>query len=96
MIQNGDGALRVQTSGEAQLIVEDASSSVAIPTRAVVTRGDQTVVFVAIAPGTFERRVVTVRDDDGTTSTLSAGLSPGERVVTTGSLLLSGEMDRAH
>ena len=96
VIENGDGALRVQTSGEAQLIVEDASSSVAIPTRAVVTRGDQTVVFVAIAPGTFERRVVTVRDDDGTTSTLSAGLAPGERVVTTGSLLLSGEMDRAH
>ena len=96
VIENADGALRVQTSGEAQLIVEDTASSVAIATRAVVTHGDQSVVFVLTAPGTFERRVVTVRDDDGTISTLSAGLAAGERVVTTGSLLLSGEMDRAH
>lgn len=96
VIENADGALRVQTSGEAQVIVEDTGSSVSIPTRAVVTHGEQSVVFVRTAPGTFERRVVTVRDDDGTMSTLSAGLSAGECVVTTGSLLLSGEMDRAH
>ena len=96
VIENADGALRVQTSGEAQVVVEDTGSSVSLPTRAVVTHGDQSVVFVLTAPGTFERRVVTVRDDDGTISTLSAGLSAGERVVTTGSLLLSGEMDRAH
>jgi cobalt-zinc-cadmium efflux system membrane fusion protein len=60
-----------------------------------VTHGSDTVVFVEVAPGRFVRRVVIVRDDDGITATISAGLTAGERVVTTGSLLLAAEADRA-
>ena len=93
VIDNAGGALRVQTSGEAQLIVADVATA-AVPSRAVVTHGSDMVVFVALAPGRFARRVVIVRDDDGVTATLSSGVTPGERVVTTGSLLLAGEMDR--
>ena len=83
----------MQTSGEAQLIVADVATA-AVPSRAVVTHGNDMVVFVALAPGRFARRVVVVRDDDGVTATISSGVTPGERVVTTGSLLLAGEMDR--
>lgn len=95
VIANPGGALRVQATGEAQVLVTERSDAVTVPTRALVTRGTGTVVFVEISPGRFVRRAVTVRDDDGTTATISAGLAAGERVVTTGSLLLAAEADRA-
>jgi multidrug efflux pump subunit AcrA (membrane-fusion protein) len=84
----------VQTTGSAQVIVRDAVAATAIPTKALVTRGAETIVFVERAPGHFVPRVVTVRDDDGVTATVSAGLRGGERVVTSGSLLLSAELAR--
>lgn len=95
VLGNSSGRLRVQAAGEVQLLVSEAGEGVVIPTRALVTRGSETVVFVEVAPGRFSRRAVVVRDDDGTVATISSGLSAGERVVTTGSLLLAGEADRA-
>ena len=95
VLANPGGQLRVQGTGEVQLLVTESGPGVAIPTRALVTHGADTVVFVEVTPGRFKRRVVVVRDDDGTTATIARGLSAGERVVTTGSLLLAGEADRA-
>lgn len=95
MLANPGGVLHVQATGDAQLVVAEQTDAVAIPTRALVTHGSSTVVFVEMSPGHFARRVVTVRDDDGTTATIAAGLSTGERIVTTGSLLLAAEADRA-
>ena len=95
VLSNPGGTLLVQTTGEVQIMVADNGTGVAIPTRALVTHGAETVVFVEIAPGRFLRRAVTVRDDDGTMATIATGLSAGDRVVTTGSLLLAGEADRA-
>ena len=94
VLANPGRQLRVQAAGEAQLLVSDTRPSVVISTRALVTHGSDTVVFVEMAPGRFVRRVVAVRDDDGTTATITSGLSAGERVVTTGSLLLTGEARR--
>jgi cobalt-zinc-cadmium efflux system membrane fusion protein len=96
VLANPGGALRVQATGDAQLLVTESTDAVAIPTRALVTHGTDTVVFVEASPGRFTRRIVSVRDDDGTTATIAAGLTAGERVVTTGSLLLAAEADRAH
>jgi cobalt-zinc-cadmium efflux system membrane fusion protein len=96
VLPNPGGALHVQTTGDAQLLVTETTDAVAVPTRALVTHGSDTVVFVEVSPGRFVRRVVSVRDDDGTTATIVAGLSAGERLVTTGSLLLAAEAERAH
>ena len=95
VVANRDSQLRVQTSGEAQLLVADRGDGVVIPTRALVTHGADAVVFIEVTPGHYRRRVVVVRDDDGSSATLSSGVAVGERVVTTGSLLLAGEADRA-
>ncbi len=94
VLANPGGRLRVQTAGEVQLLVDETGMGVEIPTRALVTHGSDTVVFVEMGPGRFSRRVVVVRDDDGTLATIASGLSAGEHVVTTGSLLLAGEADR--
>jgi cobalt-zinc-cadmium efflux system membrane fusion protein len=95
VLANPAGTLHIQTTGEVQLLVTDATPVIVIPTRALVTHGTDTVVFIEISPGRFVRRTVTVRDDDGTMATISAGLTPGDHVVTTGSLLLAAEATRA-
>ena len=95
VLANPGGLLRVQAAGEVQLLISENGGGVVIPTRALVTRGSDTVVFIQLAPGRFTRRIVVVRDDDGTLATIASGLSVGERVVSTGSLLLAGEADRA-
>jgi cobalt-zinc-cadmium efflux system membrane fusion protein len=95
VLANPGEVLRVQATGEAQLLVAERSDAVTVPTRALVTRGTGTVVFVEASPGRFVRRAVTVRDDDGAVATIAAGLAAGDLVVTTGSLLLAAEADRA-
>lgn len=85
--------LRPMTSGEARLLTSDTSAApgVAVPTMSLVTRGPAMMVFVETIPGHFQKRIVTVADDDGITATISSGLAPGERVVTRGALLLASE-----
>jgi cobalt-zinc-cadmium efflux system membrane fusion protein len=93
-IANRDRGLRAMVVGVARLMAADESSHVVVPTRALVTRGTEVVVFVEKSRGHFERRPVIVDDDDGTTATIREGLKPGERVVTRGSILLSAEAER--
>lgn len=93
VIANDGEALKVHTTGDAELLVTESTPYAAVPSRALVTHGTQTVVFVQAAPGRFVRRIVTVRDDNGTVATIATGLAGGERVVTTGSLLLAAEAD---
>jgi cobalt-zinc-cadmium efflux system membrane fusion protein len=93
-IANRDRRLRAMVAGSAQLMVVDASPRVIVPTRALVTRGTEVVVFVEKSHGRFERRAVTVEDDDGNAATIRDGLRPGERVVTRGSILLAAEAER--
>lgn len=77
----------IHVSGQEALVV---------PKRAVLRLADQTVVFVAMprsADGRsrFQRRVVTVNEDEGDDLVpVTHGLEAGESVVVDGALLLSG------
>jgi membrane fusion protein, heavy metal efflux system len=70
--------------------------ALAVPLTAILRLADQTVVFVE--QGTtpdgrrrFVRRVVAAGDDEGTSLVpVTHGLQPGEKVVTSGAILLSG------
>lgn len=93
-LDNHDHALRAMVVGVGRLFAPDSSAHVTIPTRALVTHGEETVVFVEKARGHFERRAVVVGDDDGMTVIIRAGLEPGERIVTRGSILLGAEAER--
>lgn len=92
-LDNTDRLLRPQIFGQARLLAPAEGDVPVVPSGALVTHGNETVVFVEVAPGHFARRSVTVADDDGTTAAITSGLHVGERVVTRGSLLLSGEVD---
>ena len=91
VIANADGALRPEMFGEARLLTQDKVVTPVVATRALVTHGRETIVYVERTPGTFVRRVVRVGDDDGTWASIADGLRVGERVVTDGSILLDAE-----
>lgn len=94
ILPNADRALRTMETGEASLYAPEPTPTAVVPSRAVVTRGEHTVVFVEIAPRRYVRRQISVADDDGITAAIRSGLSVGERVVVDGSLLLDAEAEK--
>jgi cobalt-zinc-cadmium efflux system membrane fusion protein len=78
-------------------ISSGGTSRLALPRSALLRLGDQVVAFVETsAPGAatrvFQRRPVDVvdEDDDGDFVPVTHGVSPGERVATSGAILLAG------
>jgi cobalt-zinc-cadmium efflux system membrane fusion protein len=50
---------------------------------------DQTSVFVATAPWTFERRTVDLQLEEGSSVAIRSGVTAGEQVVIRGGVLLN-------
>jgi cobalt-zinc-cadmium efflux system membrane fusion protein len=60
-----------------------------LPTSALLMNNDRTSVFVAVAPWTFERRVVVPLLQEGTTVPIRSGIAAGDQVVVKGGILLN-------
>ena len=94
-LPNPDHALRPEMYASLSLAVE-GRRALAVPRTAVLRLGDQTVVFASKGRTpqgqfAFERRPVTVDEvSGGDYVAVVRGLRAGERVVTTGSILLAG------
>lgn len=73
-------------------LLQDSGTGVQVPNSAIVNRGVYDFVFVQTAPGEFHRRSVTLVTHGSDASYVGAGLEGGERVVTTGALLLDAEL----
>jgi cobalt-zinc-cadmium efflux system membrane fusion protein len=94
-VANGDRALRPNSLVEILFSPPAASLRVRVPSSAVVTDGEKSVVFVAKSPSRLERVPVTLgRQRDGEVELL-AGLAPGTRYVSSGALLLLNEVELA-
>lgn len=77
-------------------VIDTTHADITVPTAAVLIKdGKESVVFVQRDAQTFVRRTVVVAQhvDNGRVQIVS-GLSPGERVVVTGALLLDGAADQ--
>jgi multidrug efflux pump subunit AcrA (membrane-fusion protein) len=61
---------------------------VEIPVRAVFSKGDQHFVFIEDSPGHYERKSILLGSEHEGRVCVTDGLTPGERVVTEGSLQL--------
>ena len=73
-----------------EVLRRNAPKAVVVPARAVLSAGEVRYVFVEEAPGKFAKRIVSVgRERDGRIA-VTSGLEAGSRVVTDGSILLSG------
>lgn len=66
------------------------SGIILLPLSAVVTVEGNNYSFVETAPGTFQRREITITNTDEQRTIVLKGLEDGERVVTSGSMLLKG------
>ena len=95
VLQNPDHLLKPEMYATVRLSV-DARQALAIPRSALLHLGDSTMVFVEIGASPdgrvrFERRPVLVDDVEGSTFLpVSHGITPGDKVVTSGATLLSG------
>ncbi len=76
--------------------IEAAGADITLPTDAVLIRdGKESIVYVEQGPGTFIRRTVVIaRHVDSGRVQIVSGVSPGERVVVKGALLLDGSADQ--
>lgn len=76
--------------------IPDASpTSLQIPSKAVFLRDNQYFVFVDVGDGKFERKPVKVGSEREGRVSILEGLSPGQRVVSDGCLLLQSLIDNA-
>ena len=94
VLPNPRRELRPEMLGTAT-IAGRSRDAVAVPRNALLRLGDQTVVFVesgraADGRARFERRSVEVDDAEGDWVAVRSGIKPGERVVTSGAILLVG------
>ena len=80
-------------------IVEDASQAgklgVETSSKAIFTKGDDSYLFVETTPGTFQRRLVKVGTEKDSKIPIYEGVSPDEKVVTEGALLLQAVVEPA-
>jgi cobalt-zinc-cadmium efflux system membrane fusion protein len=94
---NRDGALKPEMFATINISV-DVKKAIAIPRSAVLRLGDQTVVFLDRGAGPdgrerFERVPLLVDEGEGSKwLTVEHGLAVGDRVVTGGAILLSGNL----
>jgi membrane fusion protein, heavy metal efflux system len=81
---NPAGMLRIGQFARAIVPVGGAVTGVAIPSGAIVDDNGTPVAYVQTGGESFERRVLTLGERDGTHTVVTAGIRPGEMVVTTG------------
>lgn len=92
LVDNSGNLLRA----EMYVTVDVASSGPAgvnIPTKALFLKGEQHCVFVESGPGQFTRRKVKIGVENDNRTAVTDGISPGERVVAEGCLLLEAILE---
>ncbi|KXV29326.1 cation transporter [Gluconobacter japonicus] len=87
---NADGTLRPGLFASAKLGIP-AGASVLVPKSALLMNNDQVSVFIETSPRVFQRRDVTITYDEGDDVRVLSGLSAGERIVTSGAILLNDD-----
>lgn len=94
-VSNTQRQLRPNSFVDVLLTPSAAENIVSVPATAVVSDGVRAVVFVETKMGTYKRRVVDVGRQSKDRAEIVTGLSAGERVVSTGALLLLNALDDA-
>ena len=90
-IPNQNGELRANMYARARIRAEGAGAGVLVPKSALQEAKGAQLVFVQLAPDLYEARRVRAVPAEGDMVAIGSGVSPTERVVTTGSFLLKTE-----
>lgn len=92
LVANPKLMLKPEMYARAIPLAAEGRELVRIPNSALSTEGLYTFVFVEKEPGVIEQRPITLAIRGREESYVSDGLSPGERIVTTGAVLLASEL----
>jgi cobalt-zinc-cadmium efflux system membrane fusion protein len=91
IVNNPDKLLKAEMYVLADVVEDSAKAGtlgVEISSKALFMKGDDSFVFVEDSPGTFERKQVKVGIEKDSKVPIYEGISPGQKVVTEGALLL--------
>lgn len=89
-VKNPDG--RLQMFARVEIASGNARATLAIPRVALQELDSETSVFVRTSDSRFERRSVMLGESSDEWVEITSGLTPGERVVTTGALMLKSKL----
>lgn len=91
-VKNAKHMLKENLFGRAAIFVREESGALVVPKEAVQWEGCHHVVFVPLQEGHYQTKQVQLGYSGDRFYEVTAGLLPGERVVTTGSFLLKTEI----
>ena len=91
-VDNSKARLRPEMYARVRLLADEQKVAVQIPNSALITDGLYSFVFIEREPGVFVKRKVELAVQDRDLSYVAAGLTPADRVVTRGALLLNSEL----
>lgn len=91
-IRNAGRLLKANLFGRAVITVRSEEAALSVPREAVQWEGCHHVVFVPVGEAAYQTRKVELGCERGDDYEITAGLLPGERVVTTGSFLMKTEI----
>ena len=83
-VANADRRLRVGEAGTAVLYLKERETASVVPVSAVLTEGGRPFLFLQTGGESFEKRFVELGAREGDRVAVTAGIKPGERVVTRG------------
>jgi cobalt-zinc-cadmium efflux system membrane fusion protein len=91
-VDNGLLKLKPEMYARISPIVDSKSRAPRVPNTALFTEGLYSFLFVEQAPGVLQRRRVTLGMQDAAFTYIREGLRAGERIVTSGAILLNSEL----
>ncbi len=87
-VENTDGALKPMMFANFTIVTGNAATAPAVPRTAIVYEGDTARVWVAPSDGVLALRQIRTGRTSGDMVEVVDGLSPGEKVVTSGALFI--------
>lgn len=91
-VDNHEGLLKPEMYAKVALLADSREELPRIAIGALLVEGVKNFVFVERDPGVFEKREVTLAVQTRRDAYVWAGIKPGEKVVSTGALLLNAEL----
>jgi membrane fusion protein, heavy metal efflux system len=81
-VPNPDGSLKIGATARVRVRTGGRAEGVVVPTSAVLDEDGRPVAYVQAEGERFEKRELTVAGTEGDRTVVTAGIKPGERVVT--------------
>ena len=91
-LRNSDGLLHPEMYAKALVSGKDGRKALRVAISSLVSDGAKSFVFVESEPGKFEKRLIVLAAQNREFAYATRGIEVGDRVVSTGALLLNSEL----